>query len=89
MKTVPLTEAKARLSQIIDQVVERDDEVAISRNGRPVAVLVSHDEFEGWKETIEIVSDTEFLQEIREGLRSLETSGLTYTLEDLIGPARP
>jgi prevent-host-death family protein len=35
-----------------------DEEVVVTKNGRPVAVLISPDEFEGWKETIAIKSDS-------------------------------
>lgn len=40
MLTVSLTDAKARFSSLIDQVVEGEF-VAITRHGKPVAALVS------------------------------------------------
>ncbi|MGH9339784.1 MAG: type II toxin-antitoxin system Phd/YefM family antitoxin [Acidobacteriota bacterium] len=83
MKTLPLSEAKARLSQLIDEVVSRDETVIITRNGKPVAVLVSPDEFESWKETAHIRSDREFIEEIRSGLRALKRTRKLYTLEEL------
>ena len=51
MKTPPLAEVKMNLSRLVDQVVETDEEIMITRNGRPAAVLVSPAEYEGWKET--------------------------------------
>ncbi len=84
MRTLPLAEAKAKLSSLIDRVVETDEEVLITRNGRPVAVLVSPDEYEGWKETQAIRTDRELMAEIRRGLRKLRTGGRIYTLEALI-----
>jgi prevent-host-death family protein len=84
MKTLPLAEAKATLSRLIDQVVETDEEVVITRNGRPAAVLVSPDEFEGWKETQAIRSDRELMAEIRRGLRALRRGGKIYTLDELL-----
>ena len=84
MKTLPLSEAKAKLSSLIDEVQARDEEVTITRNGRPVAVLVSADEFEGWKETISIRADTAFTEEIRQGLAALKAGNAKlYTLEEL------
>ena len=84
MKTLPLSEAKAKLSSLIDEVRDRDEEVTITRNGRPVAVLVSADEFEGWKETISIRADAAFTEEIRQGLAALkEGNAKLYTLEEL------
>ena len=43
MKTLPLSEAKTKLSGLVEKVRSRDEEIVITRNGRPVAVLVSPD----------------------------------------------
>ena len=83
MKTLPLAEAKAKLSRLIDQVAKLDEQIVITRNGRPAAVLVSPDEYEGWRETQAIRSDQELMAEIRRGLRALKRGGKIYTLEEL------
>lgn len=84
MKTLPLTEAKTKLSSLIDEVRDRDEEVTITKNGRPVAVLVSADEFESWKETISIRADAALMEEVRQGLVALkEGNAKLYTLEEL------
>ncbi len=84
MKTLPLSEVKTKLSSLIDEVRDRDEEVTITRNGRPVAVLVSADEFDSWKETISIRADAAFMEEIRQGLAALEAGNAKlYTLEEL------
>ena len=82
MKTLPLSEAKARLSRLIDEVSSMDQPITITRNGRPVAVLVSPDEFDSWQETAEIRSDAELMEEIRRGRRAGRSAKL-YTLEEL------
>lgn len=83
MKTLPLSEAKARLSRLVDEVASRDETITITRNGKPVAVLISPDELESWKETAFIRSDDELMEEIRRGLRALKRTGRLYTLEEL------
>jgi prevent-host-death family protein len=84
MKTLPFVEARAKLSLLVDRVVAMDEEILITRNGRPAAVLVSPDEYERWKETRAIRSDRELMTEIRRGLRGLRKKGKIYTLEELI-----
>ena len=84
MKTLPLAQVKANLSRLVDRVVETDEEIVITRNGRPAAVLVSPDEYQGWKETQEIRLDRELVDEIRRGLRMLKRGGKIYTLEELL-----
>lgn len=84
METLSLSEAKIKLSSLVDKVSSMDKEIVITKNGRPAAVLVSPDEFEGWKETILVRSDPNFLKEIRKGIKALKDNKASlYTLEEL------
>ncbi len=85
MKTLSLSEAKMKLSGLVDSVSKTDEEVVITKNGTPAAVLISPDEYESMKETIAIRSDVSLVKEIKKGLKSLKDkkAGL-YTLEELI-----
>ncbi|MBI5205679.1 MAG: type II toxin-antitoxin system Phd/YefM family antitoxin [Nitrospirae bacterium] len=84
MKTLSLSEAKMKLSSLVDSVHKTDEEVIITKNGSPAAVLISPDEFEGWKETIAIRSDSVFMDEIKKGVASLKKGkAKLYTLEEL------
>jgi len=85
MKTLPLSEAKSQLSSLVEQVRSLEEQVVITRNGRPAAVLVSAEEFERWKETIEVRGDAALMKEVRAGLRALKTrKARLYTLEELL-----
>jgi antitoxin YefM len=85
MKTLPLSEAKSQLSGLVEQVRSLEEQVMITRNGRPAAVLVSAEEFERWKETIEVRGDAVLMKEIRAGLRALKArKARLYTLEELL-----
>ncbi len=72
MKTLPLSEAKAHLSQLVDDLLTRDEQVTITRHGQPVAMLVRPDSFESWEATLEIMRDPEMMAGIRQGLKDLE-----------------
>lgn len=86
MKILSLSEAKMKLSSLVDSVYKTDEEVIITKNGSPAAVLISPDEFEGWKETVAIRSDPAFMDEIKKGLAALKKSkAKLYTLEELFG----
>lgn len=86
MKTMSLSEAKSKLSSLVDAIEGRDEEIVITRNGRPAAVMVSADEFDSWKETMAVRADPELTTEIRKGLRSLKAGkARLYTLEELLG----
>jgi prevent-host-death family protein len=84
MKTLSISEAKMKLSGLIDLVNASDEQVMITRNGRPAAVLVSPEEFENWKETNAIRSDSALMKEIKSGLKALKTKkAKEQTLEEL------
>ena len=83
MKTLSLSEVKMKLSELVDRVHSTDEEVVITKNGRPAAVLVSPEEFESWKETIEILTCGDLMEEIRRGLAALRKGSKIYTLEEL------
>ena len=70
MKLMPLSEVKAKLGRLVTEIEARDEEIIITRNGRAAAVLLSADQFEGWRETVEILADKELIKEIRRGLRA-------------------
>ena len=84
MKTLSLSEAKMKLSGLVDSVFSTDEEVVITRNGSPVAVLISPDEFDGWKETVAIKADAALMDEIRKGRVALKKGkAKLYSLEEL------
>jgi antitoxin YefM len=83
METLSLSEAKMKLSELIEKVQSTDLEVVITKNGRPAAVLVSPDEFEGWRETIAIKTDGDLMNEIKKGIAALKKKPAVYTLEEL------
>ena len=84
MKTLSLSEAKMKLSALIESVKNTDEEVIITKNGTPAAVLISPDEYESWQETLAIRSDKELTAEIQSGLAALKKKKLKlYTLEEL------
>ena len=84
MKTLSLSEAKMKLSGLVDEVKKRDEEILITKNGSPAAVLISPEEFEGWKETAAIRSDSSLMEEIQKGLKALKgKKARLYTLETL------
>jgi antitoxin YefM len=84
MKTLSLSEVKMKLSSLVDAVYKTDEEVIITKNGSPAAVLISSDEFESWKETIAVRSDAAFMDEIKKGVEALKKGkAKLYTLEEL------
>jgi len=84
MKTLSLTEVKAKLSELVDEVESRDERIVITRKGRPAAVLVSQDDLDSWQETLEITSDRALMTELRRGIRQIKR-GQTVSYEKVFG----
>ena len=83
-RTLPLSEVKIKLSAIIAGVVRRADEVIITRNGKPAAVLISADEYDSWKETQEIKRDPDLMRQIRENMEEYKKGRFKqYSPEEL------
>jgi len=83
MKVLPLSEVKAKLSELVDSVERRDEALTITRNGKPVAIIVSKEEYDSWHETVEILRDAQFVREIREGVRRLARTRKRHTIDEL------
>jgi antitoxin YefM len=84
MKALSVSEAKMKLSGLIDTVNATDEEIVITKNGRPAAVLVSPEELENLKETVAVRSDSALMKEIRKGVRALRMKrAKLYTLDEL------
>jgi antitoxin YefM len=83
LKVLPLSEVKTKLSELVDVIQRRDEPVTITRNGKAVAIIMSKDDYESWQETVEILRDTRFLKEIRDGIRGLARTKKRHTVEEL------
>jgi prevent-host-death family protein len=65
-KTLPLSEVKTRLPELVAGVQEREEEVVVTKNGRPAAVLINVDEYTRLKETLDVLSDPALMSQIAE-----------------------
>jgi len=69
---VPLSEAKARLSELARRVRQQHERITLTRDGEPEFVLLSVDDLEGLEMTLEILGDTNAVVRISESLAALE-----------------
>jgi len=87
-QTLPVTEARARLPQLVKAAHERFERTVITSNGRPTAVIMSYEEYEAWEETLEVLSDPEAMRAIREADEEL-AAGKTVSFEAVFGHKQP
>lgn len=77
MDIIPFTEVKAHLSEIMDRVDREHDRITVTKNGRPVAVVISPDDLEVLEETLEILEDREFMKGLRRSITQAETGNIS------------
>jgi prevent-host-death family protein len=63
-KTMPISEVKTRLPELVSGVAEREEEIIVTRNGKPAAVLVNYGEYERLKDSLEVLSDPDLMKQI-------------------------
>lgn len=84
---IPITEARKRIFDIIDDVARIGKHFIITDKGRAKAVLMSAEEFDSWQETLEVMKDfPDLSKDIKEAKRDLKTGVYkTYpTLEEVL-----
>ncbi len=87
--TLPLSVAKIKFSKLVDDILKKEDEVVITRNGKPAAVLINAEEYASWKETQEIKANPALMREIAEGLKAIQhgKDKKYASVEELFGPS--
>ena len=84
-KTMPISEVKTRLPELVSNIEEREDEIVVTRNGKPAAVLVNYDEYERLKETLDVLSDPASMRQIAKSKSFYAKRRQGQTFEALFG----
>jgi antitoxin YefM len=82
MQTVPLSEAKDKLSGLVDRVEREHETIEITRHGHAAAVLMSKDALDSLYETLFWLSQPGVRDDIAEARRQL-TAGEALSAADV------
>ena len=66
MTAESLREVRDHFSEVVDRVEHHHERVTVTRNGRPVAVLISPADLAELEETLDVLSNPDALADIRE-----------------------
>lgn len=84
-KTLPISDVKAHLPALLDGVSEREDEIVVTRNGRPAAVILNYAEYERFKETLDVLSDPDLLRQIQRSRAFYAKGRRGCSFDDIFG----
>ena len=76
-RIVPFTEARARLTELHDDVEARHEHLVITRKGRPAAVVVSPEEWDAIEETLDVLQDETTLGDLRQSEKDVKAGRLS------------
>jgi antitoxin YefM len=89
-KTLPISEVKTHLPELLTGVEEREEEIVVTRKGRPAAVLVNYHEYERLKGTLEVLGDAHLMRQVRLSRQFYRSGRKGLSFEDVFGePLRP
>lgn len=89
-KTLSLSEVKTRLPELIVGVQDREEEVVVTKNGRPAAVLINVQEYARLKETLDVLSDPALVKQIAQSRAFYQSGRKGLSFEDVFGePVTP
>lgn len=82
MKSVPLSEAKDKLSALVDEIDTTHEIIQITRHGRVTAVIMSADDLESLNETLHALRTPGAIEELAQADADFEL-GNSVSGEDL------
>ena len=81
-KILPVTKVKRELLDILKAMEEEYTTIMVTRNGKPVGVMMTLDRYESLLETIEILSDKKILRTLKASQKDFK-SGKVYTHKEV------
>lgn len=84
VNTITLKALRPGLPEVIKKIDARLDRYIVTKRGKPIAVMIGPDDYEGLLETIEILSDKETAKRIKRAKHEIE-EGKTISLKELRG----
>ena len=83
-KTLPVTEARKKFTELIKDVENMMERYLITRRGKPAAVIINAEEFDSLLETVRILEDQSLLAKLRRAREDVK-AGEVYSYEEIFG----
>ncbi|MBU1148378.1 MAG: type II toxin-antitoxin system Phd/YefM family antitoxin [Candidatus Omnitrophica bacterium] len=82
VNTITLKELRPELPEVIKHIDDRLDRYIVTKRGKPIAIMMSPDDYEGLLETIQILSNKDTARRIRKAKKEIK-EGKTISLAKL------
>jgi prevent-host-death family protein len=82
MRILPISQLKSKINEYVDAVAQTRDQITITKNGTPAAVLIGVDEWESIQETLHWLAQPGVIDSIAESEADVD-AGRTYSEDDI------
>ena len=82
MRILSITELKKRINEYVDAVSDTRDQITITKNGSPAAVLIGVDEWESIQETLHWLAQPGIAQSVAESEADI-AAGRTFGEDEI------
>lgn len=82
--TISSTEARKKFAEVIDNIGRGSARYTLTVNGKPRVVMMNAEEFEGWIETNDILSDPKLVAGIKRGQADIK-AGRVHSFKEVFG----
>jgi len=76
LEAISITTARNNFLPLIDRVEDELYRFMVTKHGKPVAVVISHEEYYRMVETLKLIEDRELVHEIKQGSAEVEQGNL-------------
>ena len=76
LEGISITEARKSFLPLIEKVDGEQYRFMVTKHGKPVAVVLSYEEYSRMMETLKLVEDEQLTREIKQGLAEVEEGKL-------------
>ncbi|MGB2706098.1 MAG: type II toxin-antitoxin system Phd/YefM family antitoxin [Candidatus Omnitrophota bacterium] len=81
-KSISLKKLRPKLPKIMDEIDSKMDRFIVTKRGKPIALMMSMDDYESLLETLNILSDRKLMRKIRQAENDIK-KGNFKTLEEV------
>lgn len=74
---LPISDLQHRAKKMIEMVRETGEPIIVTQNGRPAAVLMDYENYEGWKLTLEEMSEPDWEEKLARAEKDVQMGRLT------------
>ena len=84
VSTLSITEARKHFLNIVREIDRTFARYILTKEGKPIAALISIEELDGWLETLEISGDSEWTKALEEAQEDVRKDKL-FPFEEVVG----